>query len=140
MSLFQASQQSATMSSQDLKMRFDSRLSRMNRQMVSMGVNSGALGGNGGGVMLAGPSSLAVVRHPARSRTRTPWAFGATRDDISCRCPRCHYCMARVPRLAQRRAGLVFRPALASSRRRISMSVPGGSAARTRSAPVGKLF
>ena len=41
-------------------MRFDGPLSRMNRQMVSMGFNAGALGGNGGSMMLAGPSSLAV--------------------------------------------------------------------------------
>ena len=52
-------------------MRFDGPLSRMNRQMVSMGFNAGALGGNGGSVMLAGPSSLAVVCHPARSGMRT---------------------------------------------------------------------
>ena len=44
-------------SSWDLKMRFDGPLSRMNRQMVSMGFNAG---GNGGSMMLAGPSSLAV--------------------------------------------------------------------------------
>ena len=73
-------------------MRFDSQLSRMNCQMFSIGFNSGALGGKGSSVMLAGTSSLVVVCHPARSRMRTAWAFGATCDDISSRC----HCMAWV--------------------------------------------
>ena len=73
-------------------MRFDSQLSRMNCQMFSMGFNSGALGGNGNSVMLAGTSSLVVVCHPARWRMRTAWPFGATCDDISSR----FYCMAWV--------------------------------------------
>ena len=64
-------------------MRFDSQLSRMNCRMFFMGFNSGTLGGNGSSVILAGTSSLVVVCHPARSRMRTPWAFGATCDDIS---------------------------------------------------------
>ena len=45
-------------------MRFDSQLSRMNCQMFSMEFNSGALGGNGSSVMLAGMSSL-VSRVPS---------------------------------------------------------------------------
>ena len=73
-------------------MRLDSQLSRVNCQMFSMGFNSGALGGNGSSVMLAGTLSLVVVCHPARSRMRTAWAFGATCDDISSRC----HCMAWV--------------------------------------------
>ncbi len=44
MSLFQASQHTVTISSYDLKTRLDSQLSRMNRQMLSMGFSSGALG------------------------------------------------------------------------------------------------
>ena len=143
MSLFQASRQSATISSQDLRMRFDSQLSRMNRQMFSMGFNSGALCGNGanrddissgchrmdrvsrrGGTRPA-PTPLAGRTAPKRQADLARWSFGAA---------------GRVPRLAQRRVSLVFRPTLASSRHRISMSVPGGSAARTRSASVGKLF
>ena len=43
MSLFQASQQMATISSYDLNIRFDSPLSVMNCQMFSTGFNSGAL-------------------------------------------------------------------------------------------------
>src|SRR5271156_5278462 len=43
MSLFQASQQWSTMSSKDLKIRFESQLSRMNCQPFSCGFSSGAL-------------------------------------------------------------------------------------------------
>ncbi len=45
MSLFQASQHRATISSYDLKTRLDSQLSRMNYQMFSTGFDSGDLGG-----------------------------------------------------------------------------------------------
>ncbi len=62
MSLFQASQHTVTISSYDLKTRLDSQLSRMNRQMFSMGFSSGALGRVPRGarrpgdlVLLAGP-------------------------------------------------------------------------------------
>ena len=58
MSLFQASQHRATISSYDLKTRLDSQLSRMNRQMFATGFSSGALGGKGGSVMLGGTASL----------------------------------------------------------------------------------
>ena len=44
MSLFQASQHRATISSYDLKTRLDSQLSRMNSQMFSTGFSSGDLG------------------------------------------------------------------------------------------------
>ena len=92
MSLFQAWQQMATISSYDLKIRLDSQLSRMNCQMFSTGFSSGALGGKGSSVMLAGTSSLPVVCHPARSRMSTGWAPDATWDEISSRC----HCMALV--------------------------------------------
>ena len=92
MSLFQAWQQMATISSYDLKIRLDSQLSRMNCQMFSTGFSSGALGGKGSSVMLAGTSSLPVVCHPARSRMSTAWAPDATWDEISSRC----HCMALV--------------------------------------------
>ena len=92
MSLFQASQQSATISSYDLNIRLDSQLSRMNCHTFSTGFSSGALGGNGSRVMLDGAVSLLVVCHPARSRRSTAWAPGVTRDEISSRC----HCMAWV--------------------------------------------
>ena len=65
MRLFQASQQSATMSSYDLKMRFESQLSRMNCQMFSTGFNSGDLGGSGMRVMLSGMASFGDMCQPA---------------------------------------------------------------------------
>ncbi len=65
MSLFQASQHRATMSSYDLKTRLDSQLSRMNCQMFSTGFSSGDLGGKSRIVMLGGISSFPVVCHPA---------------------------------------------------------------------------
>ncbi len=65
MRLFQASQHRATISSYDLKTRFDSQLSRMNCHMFSTGFSSGDLGGNGSSVMLGGIISLPVVCHPA---------------------------------------------------------------------------
>ena len=62
MSLFQASQHMATISSYDLKMRLDSHLSRMNCQMFSTGFSSGALGGNSSRVMLGGTvATLALM-------------------------------------------------------------------------------
>jgi hypothetical protein len=47
MSLFHASQQWSTMSWKDLKIRFDSQLSRKNCQMFSCGFSSGHFAGNG---------------------------------------------------------------------------------------------
>ena len=67
MSLFQASQHMATISSYDLKMRLDSQLSRMNSPLSSTGFSSGALGGNSSRVMLGGTVRLPVVGHAARS-------------------------------------------------------------------------
>jgi len=52
-------------------MRLDSQLSRRNRQMISTGFSSGAFGGNGSKLMLAGTSSLAEVCHPAWSNRTT---------------------------------------------------------------------
>ena len=71
MSLFQASQHMATISSYDLKMRLDSQLLRMNSQLFSTGFSSGALGGNSSRVMLGGTVSLPVVCHAARSMMST---------------------------------------------------------------------
>jgi len=65
MSLFHASQQSATIWSSDLNTLLDSQLARMNCQTFSTGFNSGALGGKGRSVMLDGMASLLVVCHPA---------------------------------------------------------------------------
>ena len=48
----------ATISSYELKMRLDNQLSRMNCQIFSTGLSSGALGGNGMIVMLYGIVSL----------------------------------------------------------------------------------
>ena len=45
------------MSSKDLKIRFDSQLSRMNCQTFSCGLSSGHLAGNGIRVMLGGTTS-----------------------------------------------------------------------------------
>ena len=70
-SLFQDSQDISTISSYDLKIRFDSQLSRMNCQMFSTGFNSGALGGKGSMVIFDGTLSFPVVCHPARSTIRT---------------------------------------------------------------------
>jgi hypothetical protein len=64
-SLFQASQQWSTMSSKDLKTRFESQLSRMNCQMFSCGLSSGHLDGNGIKVMLGGTMSLPDRCQPA---------------------------------------------------------------------------
>ena len=61
MSLFQASQQWSTMSSKDLKIRFESQLSRMNCQTFSCGFSSGHFAGNGMSVMLGG-----TIRRPER--------------------------------------------------------------------------
>ena len=57
-SLFHASQQWSTMSWKDLKIRFESQLSRKNCQMFSCGFSSGHLAGNGIRVMLGGTMSL----------------------------------------------------------------------------------
>jgi len=59
--LFQAKQQWSTMSSQDLKMRFDSQLSRMNCQTFSTGFSSGHRGGSG--------NRVDVWRHDRFGRT-----------------------------------------------------------------------
>src|SRR5271170_8240826 len=57
MSLFQASQQWSTMSSKDLKILFESQLSRMNCQTFSCGFSSGHFAGNGIRGMLGGTVS-----------------------------------------------------------------------------------
>jgi hypothetical protein len=63
MSLFQASQQWSTISSYDLKTRFDSQLSRKNCQTFSAGLSSGHFAGKGAMVMLGGMTSLSVIHH-----------------------------------------------------------------------------
>ena len=65
MSLFHASQQWSTMSLKDLKTRFESQFSRMNRQMFSCGFNSGHFAGNGIRVMLGGTMSPPERCQPA---------------------------------------------------------------------------
>ena len=55
------------MSSKDLKMRFDSQFCRINCQMFSWGLSSGARGGSGRSVMLFGALSVYSVR------TGTAW-------------------------------------------------------------------
>ena len=64
-SLFQASDEIATISSYDLKMRLLSQLSRMYCHIFSTGFSSGDLGGKNSSVMLGGITSLSVVCHPA---------------------------------------------------------------------------
>ena len=64
-SLFQASEHIATISSYDLKTRLDNQFSRMYCQMFSTGLSSGDLGGRGRSVMLGGILSLPVVCYPA---------------------------------------------------------------------------
>lgn len=59
------------MSSQSLKMPFDSQLSRMNCQTFSTGFNSGDLGGRNVKVMLSGTFSFGVKCQPAWSRMST---------------------------------------------------------------------
>ena len=71
MSLFQASQQSATISSYELKILFDNQLSRMNCQTFSTGFSSGDRGGSGSRVMLSGMSSFGDMCHPAWSMITT---------------------------------------------------------------------
>ena len=71
MRLFQAPQQRATMSSQDLKTRLESQFSRMNCQIFSTGFSSGDLDGSGSKVMLLGTTSFAdmsycLVKHQYR--------------------------------------------------------------------------
>ena len=66
------------MSSQVSKTRFESQLPCRNCQMFSTGFSSGARDGRKIGVMLSGTSSLPVVCHPARSRSRT--SVGALGD------------------------------------------------------------
>jgi len=53
------------MASKDLKIRFESQFSRMNRQMFSCGFSSGHLAGNAMSVMLGGTISLPERCHPA---------------------------------------------------------------------------
>lgn len=65
MSLFQASQHRATLSSQDVNTRFESQLSRMNCQTFSTGFSSGECGGRGSKVVLSGIWSFGDVCHPA---------------------------------------------------------------------------
>jgi hypothetical protein len=64
-SLLHASQQWLTMSSKDLKIRFESQLSRMNCQMFSCGFSSGHFAGNGIRVMLGGTINLPDTCQPA---------------------------------------------------------------------------
>lgn len=92
MSLFHASQHTATISSYELKMRLESQLSRMNCHMFSTGFSSGDLGGSGKIVMLSGIMSLFVICHPARSTMRMAWAAGVTSNEISSK----WCCMASV--------------------------------------------
>jgi len=65
MSLFQASEHMATISSYDLKTRLDIQLSRMNCHMFSTGLSSGDLGGKARSVMLDGILSFPVLCQPA---------------------------------------------------------------------------
>src|SRR5262245_1978826 len=86
MSLFQAWQQWSTRSSYDLKIRFESQLSRMNCHTFSTGLSSGHLGGSAMMVMLAGTTRRVDMCQPAWSTKRTAWAAGATAAAISARC------------------------------------------------------
>ena len=65
MSLFQASQPWPTMSSKDVKIRFESQLSRMDCQMFSCGLSSGHFAGNGIKVILGGTMSRPDRCQPA---------------------------------------------------------------------------
>src|SRR6267378_1686984 len=85
-SLFQASQQWSTRSSYDLKLRFESQLSRMNCHTFSTGLSSGHLGGSAMMVMLAGTTRRVDMCQPAWSTKRTAWAAGATAAAISASC------------------------------------------------------
>src|SRR5262249_860064 len=85
MSLFQAWQQWSTRSSYDLKIRFESQLSRMNCHTFSTGLSSGHLGGSAMMVMLAGTTRRVDMCQPAWSTKRTAWAAGATAAAISAR-------------------------------------------------------
>ena len=83
MSLFHASQQWSTMSSKDLKIRFESQLSRMNCQTFSCGFSSGHFAGNGISVMLGGtmslpemPAGLIDEQHGVRARRDLGGDFG----------------------------------------------------------------
>ena len=84
MSLFHASQQWSTMSSKDLKTRFESQFSRMNCQMFSCGLSSGHLAGNGMRVMLGGtfeparemPAGLIDEQRGVRARRDLGGDFG----------------------------------------------------------------
>jgi hypothetical protein len=57
-----------TVSSQALKMRFESRFSRKNCQMFSTGFNAGKRGGGGDREMLSGKVSFADGSQPAGSK------------------------------------------------------------------------
>ena len=65
MSLFQAWQQWSTISSNDLKTRFDNQFWRMNCQMFSWLLSSGDRGGNGNKLMFAGTRSSLEPCQPA---------------------------------------------------------------------------
>jgi len=69
MSLFHASQQMATISSYELKMRFDNQLSRMNCHIFSTGLSSRVLGGNGMIVMLFSFQAHGRIKQPGNSST-----------------------------------------------------------------------
>ena len=71
------------MSSKDLKIRFESQLSRKNCQMFSCGFSSGHFAGNGISVMLDGamslsedPAGLIDQQHGVRSRRDLGGDFG----------------------------------------------------------------
>src|ERR1700724_3325764 len=83
MSLFQAKQQWSRMSSWDLKMRFESQLSRMNCQMFSTGLSSGDFGGNGKSVMLSGMESLCKKTPGGGATIALPMARIGVRREIT---------------------------------------------------------
>src|SRR5262249_22955309 len=85
-SLFQGSQQWSTRSSYDLKIRFESQLSRMNCHTFSTGLSSGHLGGSVMMVTLAGTTRRVDMCQPAWSTRRIAWAAGSTVAAISARC------------------------------------------------------
>ena len=78
MSLFQASQHRATISSYDLKVRLDNQLSRMNCQMFSTGFSSGDRGGSDRSVIFGGITSLTRGMPPGLIKDEN--GVGARRD------------------------------------------------------------
>src|SRR5271165_1207133 len=86
MSLVRASPQWSTVSSKDLKIRFESLFARMNCQTFSCGFSSARLAGNRIRVMLGGTVCRPERLWPARSAGSTAWAPSATWAAISARC------------------------------------------------------